>query len=237
VEAAKLLLQRVPEKDVDFFFFERKNELRPQYQETSFFEDARKLHQLINGEAYRFGDEDAHHINVYQAGRCQNPPADDTTLEILMHGIPESVGKHFSKKEGCTLETIAQNTQVHSIFEDFEIDDYLFDPVGYSLNGLRNNKYYTIHVTPQKLGSYISFETNNCTLKTAPMITQKVIEIFQPYSFDVLFFSPKEQDIVFPVDYVRQRYIQQTMPCGYNIHFRNFVRPQEDVSSAFKLEI
>ena len=41
------------------------------------------------------------------------------------------------------------------------IDDYLFDPCGYSMNGLMRGGYYvTIHITPESEFSYVSFETN-----------------------------------------------------------------------------
>ena len=50
---------------------------------------------------------------------------------------------------------------LRSLFPSSLIDDYLFEPCGYSMNGLdASGGFYTIHVTPEKEGSYASFETN-----------------------------------------------------------------------------
>lgn len=41
---------------------------------------------------------------------------------------------------------------------DWDIDDYIFQPQGYSLNGCKDTDYITIHCTPNKECSYISIE-------------------------------------------------------------------------------
>ena len=38
--------------------------------------------------------------------------------------------------------------------------DVLFEPCGYSLNAMKGDTYYTMHVTPEEDFSYASFETN-----------------------------------------------------------------------------
>jgi S-adenosylmethionine decarboxylase len=71
------------------------------------------------------------------------------------------------------------------------VDDYIFDPCGYSANGLLGEFYYTIHVTPESHCSYASFETNIpvTTLESADgyatynAVIQKVIDVFRPARF------------------------------------------------------
>lgn len=68
---------------------------------------------------------------------------------------------------------------LRSLFPSSLIDDYLFDPCGYSMNGLDNSGFYTIHVTPEKESSYASFETNIMSTDTDNLI-RSVLTIFKP---------------------------------------------------------
>lgn len=56
----------------------------------------------------------------------------------------------------------------------------LFEPVGYSMNGLipDSDQYITIHITPEPEFSYISFETNQRRQCLYKQIT-KVLECFK----------------------------------------------------------
>lgn len=54
--------------------------------------------------------------------------------------------------------------ELHCIFIGWHLDEYYFEPDGYSMNGYDENhheNYITIHVTPNKSCSYLSIETNN----------------------------------------------------------------------------
>lgn len=44
------------------------------------------------------------------------------------------------------------------MFPDAVIDDFLFEPCGYSMNGLQDSGLMTIHVTPESHCSYASVE-------------------------------------------------------------------------------
>ena len=51
-------------------------------------------------------------------------------------------------------------SQLWELLPGAKVHDFLFDPCGYSLNGLLFDAYVTIHVTPEDSFSYASFETN-----------------------------------------------------------------------------
>jgi S-adenosylmethionine decarboxylase len=66
---------------------------------------------------------------------------------------------------------------IRSALSDWLIDDYIFEPQGYSLNGCHNEEYITVHCTPNKECSYISIEYKGNIEKE---IFQEIINILQP---------------------------------------------------------
>ncbi|CAH1980398.1 unnamed protein product [Acanthoscelides obtectus] len=69
------------------------------------------------------------------------------------------------------------------------IDDFLFEPCGYSMNGVtKNGCYMTIHITPEPDFSYVSFETNIPSSSYREII-QKVLDTFNPGKFTVTIFA------------------------------------------------
>lgn len=89
-------------------------------------------------------------------------------------------------------------------YPDAKIDSYLFDPCGFSANGVvpttdgstgaSETHYFTIHVTPERHCSYASFETNvpakQCDRDTSDII-EHVVRIFRPGRFSVTLFEGK----------------------------------------------
>jgi len=47
---------------------------------------------------------------------------------------------------------------IGSLLSKAEIDDYVFEPCGYSMNGLEGGAFSTIHITPEDGFSYASLE-------------------------------------------------------------------------------
>lgn len=47
---------------------------------------------------------------------------------------------------------------ISSLLSGAEIDDYVFEPCGYSMNGLEGAAFSTIHITPEEAFSYASLE-------------------------------------------------------------------------------
>jgi len=88
-----------------------------------------------------------------------------------------------------------------SKYPEAKIDAYLFTPCGFSANAVIPNPedpgsahYFTVHVTPEPVCSYASFETNvparQSGRETAEVIAQ-VVEIFKPGRFSVTLFEAK----------------------------------------------
>jgi S-adenosylmethionine decarboxylase len=60
------------------------------------------------------------------------------------------------------------------------VHDHLFDPCGYSMNGVAAKScYWTIHITPEAHCSYVSFETNISPCSYQDLVA-RVVCTFQP---------------------------------------------------------
>jgi S-adenosylmethionine decarboxylase len=262
VEAVNEVLRFIPLEAIRSLIYERKNELFPEYQPSNFFDDARVLKEKVPGRAYRFGDEDDHHIHLFHLDRAAQPDPEDTTLEILMHGIDPAARAVFCSGPDHRLENIHSGTRVREILPGFQVDDHLFEPVGYSLNAIRGGEYYTVHVTPQETGSYVSFETNHFFRNDLEGTVRAVLDTFRPKSCDLLFFFPgggfgaagTEIDAAAvtaggeiaaageiadgsPVrcGYELKRRVRQRLDCGYEVRYHHFFRPQAGPQRAEEL--
>ncbi|RUS16463.1 S-adenosylmethionine decarboxylase [Endogone sp. FLAS-F59071] len=143
-------------------------------------------------------------------------PQQDQTIEILMTKLnPMAMSKfyHHADEEAGTTggRRVDQQTGLNTIYPTAQLDSYLFQPCGYSANGLWDGSYWTIHVTPEPSCSYASFETNIPVEISHPVtalgedkmsakitveqvtpiqaLIQQVTTVFQPDSFSVTFFS------------------------------------------------
>ncbi|PVU94605.1 hypothetical protein BB561_002414 [Smittium simulii] len=142
----------------------------------------------------------------------------DITVEILMTGLDQQKMKlmycHYIQGAQEGLEggkIVADECGLSSIYPGATASSYLFSPCGLSSNGLQNNNYFTVHITPEPSCSYASFESNiplasisnnNSNTSTQVALNQlvnQVIDIFLPKCFTVTVFYTAnllEQNIV-----------------------------------------
>ena len=70
----------------------------------------------------------------------------------------------------------------------------MFTPCGYSCNGLLDDAYFTIHITPEPECSFVSFETN-VVMENYTELVQKVINIFKPNNWTMSLFVDEKSKI------------------------------------------
>lgn len=238
VDAALMLVEALGEEAIAFLVYERKNEHFPERQYTSFFEDAGRLNAVIPGTALRFGADHDHHINVFHSGREHVAERGDTTVEILMHSLSEESARRWFGQVPPAAGTLAERHGITSVLPGFEIDEFPFTPAGYSMNALRGAHYYTIHVTPEMLGSYVSFEANvDIGTGEYPSLTElvaRVVEVFEPGSFDVMVFAGSDstrdaltQTLTLPGHITKETV--STRFGGYDVRFWHCYRPSAEV--------
>lgn len=175
-------IEKMGKDVVDALFYQRKNEYFERLQASSFFEDVEKINDLIPGKALRFGHLDSHHNYLFYSDKI-NGVDEDTTTELLMYHITGKAVDIFRKKNQ-DINVIRDFLNYEETFNGFQIDDFLFEPHGFSLNGIKDDKYITIHITPEFGTSYVSFETN-LNMRDSKLL-DKILALFKPEAFDIV---------------------------------------------------
>lgn len=234
VDAAEMFVQEFGKESLRALIYERKNEQFPHRQITDFLYDAKRLKHLVGGEAMRFGGVDEHHLYLFEASqKSYCPPREDVTLEVLMYDLQDETRQLFARTD-LTAQDIRNITGIDRIFSNFTVDDYVFKPNGYSLNAIRGSDYYTIHVTPQEPGSYVSFETNVHLGSSYTSLIEQVIEIFKPKRFDTILFHPKAAPPFTIPGFLQKSVICEKLSSGYETSYSHFYLPSDEPQRAYR---
>jgi len=175
---------------IEYVMYSRKNFLMPEKQiapHTSWNDEVEYLDEYFDGQSYLMGPITKDHWYLYVAD--YSDPCDaaskEVTLEIMMHKLDRAAASQFYRKEG-----IAERDKfpgVAELINGQETDEYNFTPCGYSMNGLADQYYSTIHVTPEAHCSYASFETN-LSVNSYKNSVLRVFDIFKPGTVTLTLF-------------------------------------------------
>lgn len=192
IESLIFFLKEFDSSVVELVTFQRKNEYCSELQRSSFSQDRIELEELTPGLSYIIGTRGGHHNFIFESS-VENDCRDfqEQTYEIFLYNISQEVSS-FLRDPKVTKDAIRKKINLHELVTDVVIDDHLFDPFGYSLNAISKDRadYLTIHMTPQKDNSYISYESNLPIIKSLKMI----IKVFKPESFDLIGYNENEID-------------------------------------------
>jgi S-adenosylmethionine decarboxylase len=195
-------------------YYSRKNFLRPDLQpehHKTFEEEVTNLEQLFDedGAGYCLGrlNQDRWYLYTLNKNADETMPGgfafSDQTLEVLMSDLDPDVMSIFTNEISCDAKQARKLAEMDKLFPpDTIIDDKLFEPCGYSMNGVigKTDQYITIHITPESDFSYASFETNmlinsnNATTTNGGYISYydlitRIIQCFKPGSFLITMFA------------------------------------------------
>lgn len=199
--------------------FQRKNEYYSHLQETTFEQDIEKLKTFLPGVALRFGDLDGHHNYLFHLDRPYSPSIDDKTSELLLYHIQGETAEAL-RCENMTRESVRKALRIDELFPDFVIDDFVFEPCGYSLNGIKGDDYITFHVTPEEGWSYVSFETSLDIEKENKGLLENIVRNLNPVSFDLISFNIESKlDLN---EYNRIDHVSDKLKSGYYVDFTHY---------------
>jgi len=190
---------------VEEIFYSRKNFQRPELQK----EPHRHFEQEVaildgffsDGAAYCMGSLNKDCWYIYTLNPLDRYIGDseaDQTIEILMSELDPAVMDIFYRKRSKDGRDATKKSGIDKLLPQMKIDDYLFDPCGYSMNGVLQNEhedsglgeYMTIHITPEPECSYVSFESN-IPASSYLEIVLSVLNTFKPGKFTLTIFATK----------------------------------------------
>lgn len=200
--------------------YSRRNFLFPAsqcYPHRSMCEEEQYLKQFFpRGQSVRMGSNECDQWFLFEAVVGDRPVSRpspnthepvDSSFEITMTGKlhPETM-KHFwwdkESTEGPSTRKIAEKIGVTKLIEGVEIDEFAFSPCGFSLNGLKDDGFITIHITPQDEFCYVSYETNIANLDYH-RLRDGILEIFRPEKFTLLVSNAPDTETELGSTYVR----------------------------------
>lgn len=208
---------------VQSIIFQRKNEYQSHLQKTSFEEDIIKLQQRLSGVAFQLGNLDSHHNYIYHLDKPYTPHQEDKTFELLMYHIDGQAADYLRTKKQCAAK-IRDLLQLDKLLPGFDINDFVFEPFGYSMNAIAGDKYATMHITPQEQSSYVSFETNLDINQQQMSMFAHLVTLLNPSCFDIISFNG---DVVMDSQHSLMNQVEQPLSCGYTMRFKEYMRAQK----------
>jgi len=185
VDAAILFTEKLGRAAIVSASYQRKSEYFSHLQTSCFNDDVLRLRRYLAGAAYRIGHLDTHHHYIFTSDSIHPAGVIKSNSELLMYHI-KGAAADYLRCDKQSSQGIRDMLELERVFVNFTFDDYLFDPCGYSINGLCGDKYMTIHITPQEESSYVSIETNS-DFEFCPF--SALLSKLQPQSWDVIGFN------------------------------------------------
>lgn len=137
------------------------------------------------GSAYVLGDKFQGlqwHVYVVD-GEPSSRKKPTYSLEVCMTELDRAAAQQFFRTDSfVSAEHTTTETGIRFLRPESIIDDYVFEPCGYSMNGLEGCGFWTIHVTPEDGHSYASCELScfeEGAFDPARMVSQ-ILKVFQP---------------------------------------------------------
>lgn len=187
VKAAQYFQREIPKNKIISLLFHRHQAIQPNLQKSNFDQDTLLLSTDQQGVTQHWRGEYQGDLFYFAH---QEQPADYKQILMCHHLTGELAQKTQSGLVSTAM--MEMHLAINRFFENLIIDHFTFDPKGYSLNAICANDYLTIHLTPEKLSSYLSLETsfNNASSKA---LIAHILRLFQPQQSHLMCFNSTQQ--------------------------------------------
>ena len=189
VKAAQFFQKKIPKKQIQSLLFHRHQAIQPELQKTSFAQDSVVLNTHLQGSTQHW--QGKYRGDLFFFGELTKEELNSKQI-LMLHGLSGPFAKQLQAGEPSTGR-IESTLALAEFFPQLLIDQFTFTPKGYSLNAIAGKNYLTIHITPEKLSTYLSLESsfNNQTIQ--PFINH-LIGLFTPLQSQLMSFN-KDREI------------------------------------------
>eukprot|EP01025_Chloroclados_australasicus_P068115 TRINITY_DN9450_c0_g1_i2.p2 TRINITY_DN9450_c0_g1~~TRINITY_DN9450_c0_g1_i2.p2 ORF type:complete len:596 (+),score=75.64 TRINITY_DN9450_c0_g1_i2:953-2740(+) len=138
------------------------------------------------GSAYTLGDNAPNtlqwHIFQIESSKQRSLKHSQPTLEVCMTGLDALAARNFFKGDDfVSAQDTTEKSGIKDLVPHAHIDDFVFEPCGYSMNGLLKGGFITVHVTPEDGFSYASVELCRYPdMKDSLTTIEQILDIFKP---------------------------------------------------------
>jgi len=190
INAAFFIQQKISKANIDTLLFQRHQPLKPHLQATSFEQDTLLLEELFSGQKQHWRDN--YQGDLFVFGKIM--PNLITTQNIYMlHGLQGKLADTL-QQQVVNKEIVLKQLKLTVFFGDLLIDHFSFTPKGYSLNAIHLDDYLTIHLTPEKLSTYLSIETSFSAQRCDNFI-EHLQQLFMPLSTKKMHFKAENKQL------------------------------------------
>ncbi|MEI6896425.1 MAG: S-adenosylmethionine decarboxylase [Psychromonas sp.] len=187
LQASLYFQKRVERQQIISLLFQRHQAVYPERQKSNFQQDNLLLQQQLKGDSHHWSADYCGDIFLFG----NNQQCFSTKNILMLHGL---AGTFFTELQCAKVSAskVASQLKLSAHFKNFIIDQHSFDPKGYSVNAIHGESYFTLHITPEKLSSYLSFESN---LEAHDVINfqHHLLALFQPQRHYLMAFSPSKK--------------------------------------------
>jgi len=184
VKAAQFFQQHHPKEQLKALLFQRHQAIQPTLQKSNFQQDSLQLNMTLQGIQKHW--QDAYQGDLFFFGKLTLQDLNNKHI-LMMHGLSGAFAALLHSGKAST-EDIESKLALEHFFSYMLIDQFTFSPKGYSLNAISQHNYLTIHITPEKLSSYLSLETNFTLARIKPFITH-LIGLLNPLKSQLMHFT------------------------------------------------
>jgi len=190
VKAALFIQQQFTKSQISTLIFQRHQALKPDLQSSSFQQDTLLLEKQFNGQTRHWRDDYQGDLFVFGEIASQRI----TTQSIyMMHGLRGTLADSL-QRETLNKDVILAKLKLTTFFDALTIDHFSFDPKGYSLNAICGEDYLAIHLTPEKLSTYLSIETSFTAIQCTHFIAH-LQQTFSPKQMKEMHFKVTGQQL------------------------------------------